>query len=82
MGTTRKEPVMCEFCHSEALPDVELAGHPVCGVHWREIALELQTNCGRRITPTRAERAARQDRFKHLMEAERDWQSRQKWVGR
>jgi hypothetical protein len=74
--------VRCGWCLMEAVLDVEVAGEPVCEFHRREIEGEMKVNGGRTITPTRAERAARQEGFRKLMEAEGDWHQRQKWVGR
>ena len=82
MAAKAKGPVLCGWCPAEAVPEVEVAGHPVCEVHQCEIALELRTNGGQTITPTRGERSARQEGFRRLMEAERDWQQRQRWIGR
>jgi hypothetical protein len=51
-------------------------------VHRHEIEAEVKVNAGRTLTPTRAERTARQEGFRRLMDVEADWQQRQRWVGR
>jgi hypothetical protein len=77
-----KEPVLCAWCMTEAISDVQVAGRPVCQVHRHEIEAEMKVNAGRTLTPTRAERAMRQEGFRKLIELEADWQDRQRWTGR
>jgi hypothetical protein len=74
-------PAQCAWCDAEATPGVGVAGYPACAPHVREISVELQTNVGKILTPTREEKAARQERFRKWMQVEQDWQSQQKWTG-
>jgi hypothetical protein len=81
-GVAKKEPVLCGWCSSEALPEVEVAGHPVCEVHQRDITAELRVNAGRPVTATKAEREARRVGLSRMIEAEVDWEQRRTWMGR
>jgi hypothetical protein len=78
----KREPALCVWCPAEAEAGIEVAGQPVCEVHRHEIEAEVKVNAGRTLTPTRAERTARQEGFRRLMDVEADWQQRQRWVGR
>jgi hypothetical protein len=78
----KKEPVLCGWCSTEALPEVRVAGYPVCEMHQREITAELQVNAGRAVTPTKADRETRREGFRRLMEADATWQQSQRWAGR
>jgi hypothetical protein len=78
----KKEPVLCAWCPAEAEVGVEVVRQPACEGHRRQIEAEMKVNAGRAVTPTKGERAARQEGLRKLMEAEADWQQRQKWVGR
>lgn len=78
----KKEAELCGWCLMEALPDIAVAGHPVCELHRREISTELQANAGRTVSPTRAERAARQESLRQAMKVEAAWQATRAWSGR
>ena len=71
-----KDQVLCSWCDSEAQAGVLMSGEPACHSHRAEIENEMKVNAGRRISPTKAEKAVRRAGLRRWAEIEADWEQR------